>query len=86
MEPCLEIYHTYPFGSPQLGPVSTGVVQLVLVLISSLVDWHDVLANSVRLSGLLARHEKKRGDAPGLFMGLNRSYHSLGEELIQMYI
>lgn len=57
VESRLEIDHAHPMGPTQLGSVSSGVVELVLVFVRLLVDRYYVLAYAIGLTGLLAWHK-----------------------------
>ena len=52
----LEVYHADPFGVPQLCTVAPSVVQLIVVLVSLLIDGHNVLADPIRLSRLYPQY------------------------------
>ena len=58
MESRLEVDHADKLRPTELTPVATTVVQLILVFVRPLVDWDDILDNSVRLTGLLFRYKE----------------------------
>jgi hypothetical protein len=54
VESSFQVNHANPSCPPQLCLVPARVVQLVLILVGALVDRHNILADSVRLAGLLS--------------------------------
>ena len=51
----LEVYHADLLGLPQLHAVALSVIQLIVALVHSLIDGHNVLADLVGLSRLHSR-------------------------------
>ena len=66
--PGLEVYHADPLGAAEIRAVTTRIVQLIVVLICSLIDGYDVLADPIGLSRLHPRDQQQRRNAPGLFI------------------
>ena len=50
--PGLEVYHADPLGMAEIRAVTLHVIQLIVVLICSLVDGYNVLADPIGLSRL----------------------------------
>ena len=66
--PGLEVYHADPFGVAKIRTVTPHVVQLIVVLVHSLIDGYNVLADPVGLSRLHSRDQQQRRHAPGLLV------------------
>ena len=84
VEPGFQVHHTYPLRPAQLRSITPSVVELVLILISTLVYRNNVLADPVRLTRLLSRHQQQRRDAPRLLMGQDGANHPLRHQLIEV--
>ena len=54
---CLEVNQGYILMTPQEASVAAGLIELVLVLLSSLVDRYDILYHPVWLTRLALGHE-----------------------------
>ena len=66
--PGLEVYHADPLGAANIRAVTSRVIQLIVVLVHSLIDGYDVLANPIGLSRLHPRDQQQRRHAPGLLI------------------
>ena len=67
--PGLEVYHADPFGTAQIRTVTPRIVQLIVVLMRSLIDGYNVLADPIGLSRLHPRDQQQRRHASGLLIG-----------------
>ena len=66
--PGLEVYHADPFGTAKIRAIMPRIVQLIVVLIRSLVDGYNVLADPIGLSRLHPWDQQQRRHAPGLLI------------------
>ncbi len=66
---CLQVDHAYPLGSPQLCPIPSSIIQLVLIFVGLFINGHYILAHPIRLTRLLTRHQQQRSDTARLFVG-----------------
>ena len=66
--PSLEVYHADPLGVTEICTVAPRIIQLIVVLICSLIDRYNVLADPIGLSGLHPRDQQQRCYAPGLLV------------------
>ena len=67
--PGLEVYHADPLGTAEIRAVDLRIVQLIVVLIRSLIDGYNVLADPIGLSRLHPRDQQQRRHASGLLIG-----------------
>ena len=67
--PGLEVYHADPFGAAQIRAIVPRIIQLIVVLVRSLVDGYNVLADPIGLSRLHPRDQQQRRHASGLLIG-----------------
>ena len=67
--PGLEVYHADPFGAAQIRAIAPRIIQLIVVLVRSLVDGYNVLADPIGLSRLHPRDQQQRRHASGLLIG-----------------
>ena len=67
--PSLEVYHADPFGTAQIRAIAPRVVQQIVVLVRSLIDGYNVLADPIGLSRLHPRDQQQRRHASGLLVG-----------------
>ena len=66
--PGLEIYHADPLGAAQICAVTSRIIQLIVVLVCSLIDGYDVLADPIGLPRLHPRDQQQRHHALGLLV------------------
>ena len=66
--PGLEVYHADPLGVAEIRAVTPRIIQLIVVLVCSLIDGYDVLADPIGLSSLHPRDQQQRHHAPGLLI------------------
>ena len=86
VEAGLEVYHADPLSAPQLGAVAPCVVQLIVVLVSFLVDGHNILAHPVGLARLNPRHQQQRSNAPWLLVRQYWPDDPFRYELVQVHV
>ena len=67
--PGLKVYHADPFGAAQMRAIAPRIIQLIVVLVRSLVDGYNVLADPIGLSRLHPRDQQQRRHASGLLVG-----------------
>ena len=67
--PGLEVYHADPFGTAQIRAIAPRIIQLIVVLVCSLIDGYNVLADPIGLSRLHPRDQQQRRHASGLLIG-----------------
>ena len=67
--PGLKVYHADPFGAAQIRMIAPGIIQLIVVLVRSLVDGYNVLADPIGLPRLNPRDQQQRRHASGLLIG-----------------
>ena len=67
--PGLEVYHADPFGTAQIRAIAPRIIQLIVVLVRSLIDGYNVLADPIGLSRLHPRDQQQRRHASGLLIG-----------------
>ena len=66
--PGLEVYHADPLGAAKICAVTLRIIQLITVLVRSLIDGYNVLADPIGLSRLHPRDQQQRHHAPGLLV------------------
>ena len=66
--PSFEVYHAYPLGAAEVRVVTPRIIQLIVVLVGSLVDGYNVLADPIGLSILHPLDQQQRRHAPGLLV------------------
>ena len=66
--PGLEVYHADPFGTAQIRAIAPRIIQLIVVLVRSLIDGYNVLADPIGLSRLHPRDQQQRRHASGLLV------------------
>ena len=84
MVPGLEVYHADPLGAAQLCAVVPNIIQLIVVLVHSLVDGYNVLADPVGLSRLHPRYQQQRSDTPGLLIRQNWTNNPLAYHFVKV--
>ena len=67
--PGLEVYHADPFGTAQICAIALRIIQRIVVLVRSLIDGYNVLADPIGLSRLHPRDQQQRRHASGLLIG-----------------
>ena len=67
--PGLKVYHADPFGAAQIRAIAPRIIQLIVVLVRSLIDGYNVLADPIGLSRLHPRDQQQRRHASGLLIG-----------------
>ena len=67
--PGLKVYHADPFGTAQIRVIAPRIIQLIVVLVRSLIDGYNILADPIGLSGLHPRDQQQRHHASGLLVG-----------------
>ena len=67
--PGLKVYHADPFGTAQIRAIASCIIQLIVVLVRSLVDGYNVLADPIGLPRLNPRDQQQRRHASGLLIG-----------------
>ena len=67
--PGLEVYHADPFGVAKIHSIMLRIVQLIVVLVRSLIDGYNVLADPIGLSRLHPRDQQQQRHASGLLIG-----------------
>ena len=66
--PGLEVYHADPLGAAEIRAVTMRIIQLIVVLVRSLIDGYNVLADPIGLSRLHPRDQQQWRHAPGLLI------------------
>ena len=64
--PSLKVYHADPFGTAQIRAIALRIIQLIVVLVRSLIDGYNVLADPIGLSRLHPRDQQQWRRASGL--------------------
>ena len=67
--PGLKVYHADPFGAAQIRAIAPRIIQLIVVLVRSLIDGYNVLADPIGLSRLHPRDQQQRRHASGILIG-----------------
>ena len=66
--PGLEVYHADPLSAAKIRAVMPRIIQLIVVLVRSLINGYDVLANPIGLSRLHPQYQQQGRHAPGLLV------------------
>ena len=66
--PGLQVYHADPLGVAGICMVAPRIVQLIVVLIRSLIDGYNVLAEPIGLSRLHPQDQQQRHHTPWLLV------------------
>ena len=66
--PGLKVYHADPLSTAALRAVMPRIVQLIVVLVRSLINGYNVLADPIGLSRLHPRDQQQRRHASGLLI------------------
>ena len=82
--PSLEVYHADPFGTAKIRAIMPRIVQLIVVLVRSLVDGYNVLADPIGLSRLHPWYQQQRSYAPGLLIQQDRTNNPLTYQFVKV--